>query len=432
MNGCEQKKHLDELITTGIEDGMMVKNIEGKGRGVFATQRFQKGQYVVEYHGDLLLKTDAKKREAVYSQEPDTGCYMYYFQYLTKTYCVDATKETDRLGRLINHSKNGNCQTKLHDINGIPHLILVASRDIEEGEELLYDYGDRSKASIAAHPLSEGVYSGCQLISCEKMNEWSALAKVYDPLKAGSIDSTDVEPHDRAIWRAMNAHYQPNKGVTGDPQLTLFVARLNKKTTEEDLCMVFSKFGDIRRLRLVRDAVTGFSKGYAFIEYKEERSLMRAWRDGNKMVVDQHELFVDFEQERTLQGWIPRRLGGGLGGKKESGQLRFGGRDRPFRRPINLPAVMPRPGDRWRDADGGREERLRDERRDMSPGWDREHGRQRNRRDDWERGNERGGKDHHKDRRDSRRHRDRSNDRESNRGKDERRYRDSYRDSDKR
>ncbi|KAK2823282.1 hypothetical protein Q7C36_019882 [Tachysurus vachellii] len=264
------------------------------------------------------------------------------------------------------------------------------------------------------------------------MNEWSPLAKVYDPLKAGSIDSTDVEPHDRAIWRAMNAHYQPNKAVTGDPLLTLYVARLNKKTTDEDLHTVFSKFGDIRRLRLVRDAITGFSKGYAFIEYKEERSLMRAWRDGNKMIVDQHELFVDFEQERTLQGWIPRRFGGGLGGKKESGQLRFGGRDRPFRRPINLPSVMPRPGDRWRDGDGGREERQRDERKDISPGWDLEHGRQRNRKDDWERGNERGGRDHHKDRRDSRRHRDRSNDRESNRGKDERRYRDSYRDSDKR
>ncbi|KAI4901058.1 hypothetical protein NFI96_034328 [Prochilodus magdalenae] len=149
---CAEKKYLDELITKGIENGMMVKYIEGKGRGVFATQHFQKGQYVVEYHGDLLLKTDAKKREAIYAQDPTTGCYMYYFQYLSKTYCVDATKETDRMGRLINHSKNGNCQTKLHDINGIPHLILVASRDIEEGEELLYDYGDRSKASIAAHP----------------------------------------------------------------------------------------------------------------------------------------------------------------------------------------------------------------------------------------------------------------------------------------
>ncbi|TMS08777.1 N-lysine methyltransferase KMT5A-A [Larimichthys crocea] len=149
---CEEKKHIDDLITKGIEEGMEVQHIEGKGRAVFATRCFQKGEYVVEYHGDLLQITDAKQREAEYAQNPATGCYMYYFQYLCKTYCVDATKETGRMGRLINHSKTGNCQTKLHDINGVPHLILVASRDIDEGEELLYDYGDRSKASIAAHP----------------------------------------------------------------------------------------------------------------------------------------------------------------------------------------------------------------------------------------------------------------------------------------
>lgn len=149
---CEQKKLLDDRIVNGIEEGMEVQHIEGKGRAVFATRCFQKGDYVVEYHGDLLQITDAKRREAEYAQNPATGCYMYYFQYLCKTYCVDATKESGRLGRLINHSKSGNCQTKLHDINGVPHLILVASRDIDKGEELLYDYGDRSKASIAAHP----------------------------------------------------------------------------------------------------------------------------------------------------------------------------------------------------------------------------------------------------------------------------------------
>uniref|UniRef100_A0A3P9H2X5 [histone H4]-lysine(20) N-methyltransferase n=1 Tax=Oryzias latipes TaxID=8090 RepID=A0A3P9H2X5_ORYLA len=149
---CERKKLIDELIIKGIEEGMEVQYMEGKGRAVFATRCFQKGDYVVEYHGDLLQITDAKKREAEYAENPATGCYMYYFQYLCKTYCVDATRETGRMGRLINHSKNGNCQTKLHDINGTPHLILVASRDIDKGEELLYDYGDRSKASIAAHP----------------------------------------------------------------------------------------------------------------------------------------------------------------------------------------------------------------------------------------------------------------------------------------
>ncbi|XP_040843033.1 N-lysine methyltransferase KMT5A isoform X3 [Ochotona curzoniae] len=148
----EERKRLDELIESGKEEGMKIDLIDGKGRGVIATKQFSRGDFVVEYHGDLIEITDAKKREALYAQDPSTGCYMYYFQYLSKTYCVDATRETNRLGRLINHSKCGNCQTKLHDIAGVPHLILVAARDIAAGEELLYDYGDRSKASIEAYP----------------------------------------------------------------------------------------------------------------------------------------------------------------------------------------------------------------------------------------------------------------------------------------
>lgn len=234
------------------------------------------------------------------------------------------------------------------------------------------------------------------------MVEWNPIAKVYDPLKAGSIDGTDVEPHDRAIWRAMGARYRPNKGVVGDPLLTLFVSRLNPQTTEDKLHQVFSKYGDIQRLRLARDIVTGFSKRYAFIEYKEERSVVRARRDANKLVVDQHEVFVDFEQERTLKGWVPRRLGGGQGGKKESGQLRFGGRDRPFRKPINLGVGLVQErgggggGNKWdRQGTRDREDRERYREADCSS---------RGRRDDRDRGRERDDRRHgdrirHRDRR---------------------------------
>lgn len=182
------------------------------------------------------------------------------------------------------------------------------------------------------------------------MSDWCPIAREYDPLKAGSIDGTDVEPHDRAVWRAMCTRYRPNKGVVGDPLLTLFVARLNPQTTEEKLHDVFSKYGAIKQLRLVRDIVTGFSKRYAFVEFKEERALTRARREANKLLVDQHEVFVDFEQERTLRGWVPRRLGGGLGGKKESGQLRFGGRDRPFRKPLHFGTMA---AQEW-EGEGGR------------------------------------------------------------------------------
>lgn len=166
--------------------------------------------------------------------------------------------------------------------------------------------------------------------------EWRPLVKKYNPLQVGSIDGTDTEPHDRAVVRAMNARYKPNKSVHGNPENTIFVGRLNEDTTEDSLKEAFEYFGEITNIRLVRDIVTGFSKRYAFIEYSSEQDASRAYRDGHKMVIDQHEVLVDYEHARSLPGWVPRRLGGGFCGKKEAGQLRFGCRDRPFSKPILL------------------------------------------------------------------------------------------------
>ena len=65
---------------------------------------------------------------------------------------VDATAESGRLGRLVNHSRSGNLITKTVSIMNRPHLVLIAKEDIPAGEEVTYDYGDRSKESIRYHP----------------------------------------------------------------------------------------------------------------------------------------------------------------------------------------------------------------------------------------------------------------------------------------
>ena len=94
----------------------------------------------------------------------------------------------------------------------------------------------------------------------------------------------------------------------------------------------------IKRCRLVRDFITGFSRGYCFVEYANRSDAKYAINKLNHTVLDDRTIIVMFECERNLPGWIPRRLGGGLGGKKESGQLRFGGVERPFRKPILIPS----------------------------------------------------------------------------------------------
>ena len=149
----EKRENIEMSIKAMREDGLEVRVIENKGRGVFSTRYFQKGDFVCEYAGEMISYQQAKKREEMYGKDPSIGCYMYFFEHKSKSYCIDATAETSRLGRLLNHSKlGGNCHTKLFEINSRPYLILVASRDIRPGEEMTYDYGDRNKSSIESHP----------------------------------------------------------------------------------------------------------------------------------------------------------------------------------------------------------------------------------------------------------------------------------------
>ncbi|KAJ5068165.1 u11/u12 small nuclear ribonucleoprotein 35 kda protein [Anaeramoeba ignava] len=156
----------------------------------------------------------------------------------------------------------------------------------------------------------------------------------YNVIKAGTIDGSGREIHDRAIKRALISNYQPKKDskIKTDPEKTIFIGRLNLETTEETLKNVFEKFGEIQYVRLIRDIVTGFSKRYAFIEFKHRSDFKRVLNTRNKMKIDGNEILVDSQRGNFQENWIPRRFGGGLGGEKKSGQMRFGGKLTPFRK----------------------------------------------------------------------------------------------------
>ncbi|KAK4471645.1 hypothetical protein MN116_004594 [Schistosoma mekongi] len=149
----ERENNFMVALKNNIEAGMKIIQTEEKGRGVIATRTFYEGEFIVEYAGDLISEKMAKQREAVYKQNPAIGSYMFFFVHAGQRYCVDATEETSRLGRLINHSRlKPNCIVKVIPVDGIPRLALFARKPISPGEELLYDYGDRDKESIQLHP----------------------------------------------------------------------------------------------------------------------------------------------------------------------------------------------------------------------------------------------------------------------------------------
>ena len=53
----------------------------------------------------------------------------------------------------MNHSKRrANVSTKIFEVKGTPELWLVANRNIQPGEELLFDYNDKRPKVIKENP----------------------------------------------------------------------------------------------------------------------------------------------------------------------------------------------------------------------------------------------------------------------------------------
>lgn len=138
----------------------------------------------------------------------------------------------------------------------------------------------------------------------------------YDPLMSSSTDGASLLEHDRAVRRANRSKYEIPRTDSD-----YFVGRIPPQCDESQLEKIFPS---AERIDLIRDRVTKESRCYAFV--KGSIDLSKEYR------FDQKVLLVEKVASKHLIGWKPRRLGGGLGGHKSSGQARFGGSFCPFKK----------------------------------------------------------------------------------------------------
>jgi histone-lysine N-methyltransferase SETD8 len=128
----------------------------GKGKGVISKINFGVGDWVFEYKGVLMNHKEAIIKEKQYSEDDNTGSFMFFFTSQNKSLCIDATVDMGTVCRMVNHSRrNPNIKPKVFcdpEQQGRPRVIFIACKNIEIGEELQYDYGDHSPESIQAHP----------------------------------------------------------------------------------------------------------------------------------------------------------------------------------------------------------------------------------------------------------------------------------------
>lgn len=141
------------------------------GWGLFADQKFAKGDFVAEYIGEYVTNPVADAREKIYQWHRIQD---YQFR-VDDALVVDATlRGCD--GRYINHNCNPNCFSKIIPENPTSpnekRVVFIALREIDINEEITYDYQFPLEMN-----LQNRIPCNCQSDACRGFMNWDIPEK---------------------------------------------------------------------------------------------------------------------------------------------------------------------------------------------------------------------------------------------------------------
>lgn len=107
--------------------------------------------------------------------------------------------------------------------------------------------------------------------------------------------------------------------------MNIYVGNLSAKTTEEELREAFESFGEVDTAKIIKDNITGRSRGFGFVEMPNQEQAQTAITELNGKELGGSALTVNEARPRESRGG--RSFGGGGGGGRPGGGF-GGGRDR--------------------------------------------------------------------------------------------------------
>ena len=84
--------------------------------------------------------------------------------------------------------------------------------------------------------------------------------------------------------------------------MKILVRNLSRKTTEEELRVLFEAYGEVAALNLVYDKETGLSKGFGFVEIYDSRQALTAIKKLNNENVGGNRIRVKAADEKGKGG----------------------------------------------------------------------------------------------------------------------------------
>lgn len=106
--------------------------------------------------------------------------------------------------------------------------------------------------------------------------------------------------------------------------MNIYVGNLSWTMTDEDLTNLFTQYGHVSSGKILKDKMSGRSKGFGFVEMEDDEAARTAIANLNETEVMGRKLIVNESQPRP-EGEYKKRSGGGFGGGSRGG---FGGGNR--------------------------------------------------------------------------------------------------------
>ncbi len=130
---CQNQRFLKRLYPK-----VEVSRTRDRGWGLFVREDVRKGDFIIEYVGELITMAEFGRRLAV-SMAGDSGAENFYYMTMDGQRMIDAGPKGN-IARFMNHSCDPNCETQKWTVNGDTRVGLFTNRAIPAGTELTFNY----------------------------------------------------------------------------------------------------------------------------------------------------------------------------------------------------------------------------------------------------------------------------------------------------
>lgn len=89
--------------------------------------------------------------------------------------------------------------------------------------------------------------------------------------------------------------------------MNIYVGNLPYGTTDEDIKSLFSEFGEVGSVNIIKDRMTGNSKGFGFVEMENDDAAKKAIEEINGKELQGRNLKVNVARERQERPRQERR-----------------------------------------------------------------------------------------------------------------------------